>query len=82
MSIEAKCVEFTKWVIRESLEGLELDASTIQDRARAMGLTVVVPYDPATHGENEYDVQPRDVWTEFSAALKATGNNPAQPTAE
>lgn len=82
MSIEAKCVEFAKWVIRESFEGLDLDASTIQDKARSMGLTVVVPYDPATHGENEYDVQPGDVWTEFSADLKAAANNPSQPTAK
>lgn len=63
MSIEKACAEFVQWALDEgSWYGCDLDGGAIQEKALSLGLLKVEPYDPAKHGESEYDAEPGDDW--------------------
>lgn len=71
MSLEKQCAEFVQWALDEgSWHGCDLDGGSIQEKALALGLLKVEPYDPEKHGESEYDADPGDDWYTLADAVK------------
>lgn len=58
---------FAIWVWQESADSYELDTSDVQTNAQKHGLVDEVPYDPAIHGECEYDTPVGDPWLTLAA---------------
>jgi hypothetical protein len=52
----------------------------VQEKAIECGLLKEVAYDPAKHGESEYDCDPGDPWYEYSDALKRMLKTPSPET--
>jgi hypothetical protein len=66
--------EFLKWALEDGAwQGLDLDGGDIEIKAGDLGLLIVVPYDPAVHGDGgfEFDIEPGDDWYELKDEVKA-----------
>lgn len=58
---------FAQWAIREGAwEGCDLDGGSIQDKAVELGIIKEVPYDPASHGDNDCGAEAGDPWFVFT----------------
>jgi hypothetical protein len=77
MALEKACAEFVQWALSEgSWNGCDLDGGSIQEKAIALGLLKVEPYDPDKHGESEFDVEPGDDWYTLADGVNQLLKNP------
>lgn len=54
---------FAKWVMENGpWSGNDLDGGDVQEHAVKFGVVKEVKYDPAVHGESEFDCAPGDPW--------------------
>jgi len=71
MALEKQCAKFVQWALAEgSWQGSGLEGEDIQEKALALGLLKTVAYDPAIHGENEYDIEPGEDWYMLADPVK------------
>jgi hypothetical protein len=49
-------------VMLKSWEGYDVEGDTLQELGLKHGVLVQVPYDPAKHGESEFEVEPGEPW--------------------
>lgn len=65
--------KFAKWAIESSAwSGNDLDGGDVQNKAVECGILTETQYDPAIHGESEFEVEPGDGWYVLSDEFKAT----------
>ncbi len=62
--------EFLKWCMENAWTCCELDGADVHDKAEALGLLKIEPYDPEAHGESEFDIEPGDEWNSLSDDVK------------
>jgi hypothetical protein len=61
---------FTSWALGEgSWQGYDIGGDRIQDKALELGLLTETTYNPAIHGESEFDAEEGDQWFVFSDEL-------------
>ena len=66
-----KLAAFAKWIVDQTFEGSEPDGFEIQDYAIKCGILKETTYDPAKHGESEFDADIGDPYLEHSPEFKA-----------